>query len=294
MGENSGVPYCDSSLNLQMGCDGCELWNKKRRSCYAGRMVQKFGNRKGWPVSFDQPAIFPDRVNDVMKWSDLTGEPRIGKPWLNGRPRVVFLDDMGDTFTESLPINWLSSFLMPLYLTPHVYILLTKRVSRMADFFLNHAATIPPNFWIGTSVTGPETLPRVEALHRLEYEAKKRFALAHVTTIVSAEPVVAPLPIVLQRNHDGPGGEQTTIDWLMIGGESDDEEGDAMQVARPMPLDWMPEIIEYAHEVGTKVFVKQLGSHWARENGGYGKGESPNKWPLEFRVREVPHDSRSS
>ena len=39
MGDKSTIQWCDSTLNLQMGCDGCELWNHSRRICYAGRMI---------------------------------------------------------------------------------------------------------------------------------------------------------------------------------------------------------------------------------------------------------------
>lgn len=39
MGKETAIQWCDSTLNLQAGCDGCELWNGSRRSCYAGRMI---------------------------------------------------------------------------------------------------------------------------------------------------------------------------------------------------------------------------------------------------------------
>src|SRR3990167_2456987 len=108
------ISWCDSTLNLMMGCGGCELWNGARKSCYAGVMTERqvrgdhFAlHSKGWPEAFDAPQLFPHRLPEALAWPDLTGKDRLEKPWLNGLPRIVFLNDMGDTFTDQLPPDWL-------------------------------------------------------------------------------------------------------------------------------------------------------------------------------------------
>jgi protein gp37 len=137
MSITTDIQWCDSTLNLQMGCDGCELWNPKAgvRKCYAGQLTERRSPTKGWPDKFGLPRIFPERIAQTPKWKDLTDTDRPDKPWLNGLPRLVFLNDMGDTFTKSLPIDWLEEFIPALENTPHIYIVLTKRADRMRTFF---------------------------------------------------------------------------------------------------------------------------------------------------------------
>src|SRR4051812_33920511 len=107
MGNKTSIEWADSTLNLEMGCDGCELRNDQTDTCYAGKLTDRFAGLTGWPEAFDKPKLFLHRLDGALRWSDLTGKQRPEKPWLNGLPRIIFLDDMGDTFTESLPEDWL-------------------------------------------------------------------------------------------------------------------------------------------------------------------------------------------
>jgi hypothetical protein len=53
MAGGTKIEWCDDTVNAEMGCDGCELWDAKNRVriCYAGqqttRMLSK-GPLKGW------------------------------------------------------------------------------------------------------------------------------------------------------------------------------------------------------------------------------------------------------
>src|SRR5262245_31262275 len=134
------IAWCDSTVNLMMGCDGCELWNPAAgvRHCYAGALTGRHAGRKGWPDAFDRPALFPHRLDEALRWPDLTGKPRPGKPWLDGLPRLLFLNDMGDTFTEGLALDWLAPHLPRMAASPHQWLLLTKRPRRMAEFSRSH------------------------------------------------------------------------------------------------------------------------------------------------------------
>src|SRR5262245_59453657 len=105
MAKAAAIEWCDSSVNLEMGCDGCELWNPKERACYAGHLTEKWAGKPGFPEAFDKPRLFPERLAPALRWRDLTGTNRPDKPWLDNLPRIIFLDDMGDTFTESLPLD---------------------------------------------------------------------------------------------------------------------------------------------------------------------------------------------
>jgi len=60
MGIHAKIEWCDSTLNLQMGCDGCELWPgdeapPERKRCYAGTTGSvvrgTLAKRRAWRTS---------------------------------------------------------------------------------------------------------------------------------------------------------------------------------------------------------------------------------------------------
>jgi protein gp37 len=55
-----------------------------------------------------------------------------------------------------------------------------------------------------------------------------------------------------------------------------------------MDLGWVRDLIGQCREAGTAVFVKQLGSRWARGKGGDSHGGDMDLWPEELRIREFP------
>lgn len=292
MGEHTNIEWADSTLNLQMGCDGCELWTGAVRMCYAGVLTERYaGTNKGFPESFDQPKLYLERLDKALRWKDLTGTERPDKPWLNGLPRMIFLNDMGDTFTESLPIDWLAPLLPRMAESPHVWLLLTKRSMRLRTFSEMHP--LPPNVWPGVSVTSARTHRRCEVLLEVEGGGPKW---------VSAEPLLVPVKFVdfskatmagdpseYWHNYlcDGVGGG---IDWIIAGGESGPG-------SRPCLLNWIRDIREQCQLTKTAFFLKQLGSNVSESFGHIGiehvslkssKGGDWNEWPEDLRVREVP------
>jgi protein gp37 len=238
MGERTAIEWADSTLNLQMGCDGCELWAPAKgiRLCYAGlqteRMLQR-GPRKGWPPAFDRPAIFLERLEAALAWRDLTGTKRPEKPWLDGLPRVVFLNDMGDGFTASLPLDWLAPALARIAASPHRYLMLTKRADRQADFAARHR--LPGNVWCGVSITSAQDA-RIRAL------GHTRAAVRYV----SYEPVLAPAAVAPWANAG--------ILWAILGGASGD-------CAPPTEIDVLRQTVEACEAHGVAPFVKQLGRY---------------------------------
>lgn len=213
MGKETNIEWCDSTLNLQMGCDGCELWNEATgvKRCYAGILTERYGGKsKGYPARFTEPDLFPARLKEALRWPDLTGQERADKPWLNGYPRLVFLNDMGDTFTESLPLMWLAEHIPALAASRHIYILLTKRPQRMLEFwsFWCYNAgelPIPPNFWLLTSVTSAANVGRIGPLLKLR-------GLDASVLGVSYEPTWGPLDFFELV--------KAKLDWIIAGGES--------------------------------------------------------------------------
>lgn len=246
MGIKSDIEYVDSTINPEVGCDGCELFNPKlaaadphyKPTCYANDWVSRFAGRsKGYPKSFSEPELFPERIAQACRWSDLTGKMRPGKPWLDGRPRIIFLDDLGDTFTESLPLDWLLPHMPAIEQSSHVWLMFTKRPKRMAKFFRLYGH-VPSNVWPFTSVTGPKYLRRLDALREIDSPR----------LCASIEPLYAEIDI---REHlRGPRG----LAWVVAGFESGDN-------ARPGHPDWARNLRDQCAQYGTAFFWKQWGEY---------------------------------
>ncbi len=282
MSQDTKIEWCDSVLNLQMGCDGCELWTRGRKTCYAGVLTGRYGHRKGWPKSFGEPVLFPERLTEALKWSDLTGKDRPKKPWLNGRPRMIFLDDMGDTFTESLPLDWLAPHLTRMAASPHHYMLLTKRGSRMRQF--SERYPLPKNVWPGVSVTSRKTLRRLNDLVKVEGGGPKWVSAEPLWEWIDLDPWLSRLGLVIIGGESGPG-------------------------ANPCDVAWIRSIVSQCKAAGVACFVKQLGrpydSNPAQSVGLVGtmtpvswrlkhsKGGDPDEWPTDLCVRQFPEVARA-
>jgi len=263
------IEWCDSTVNAMAGCDGCELWIPKAgvKDCYAGTLTERYGGRSGWPTSFAQPRHFPGRIEAALRWPDLTGTKRADKPWLDGMPRLIFLDDMGDTFTESLDADWLLPLIETMARAPHIWIFLTKRPRRMRAFF-ERVGDIPANFWLGTTVTGPATLGRLRDLHELRN-------IGDNILWCSFEPLMAPIKFSAWQGNgvleSRPGF--VDLDWAVVGGGS--------HMKRKIKSEWAYDLIYWLDVAGVPTFFKQWGDlsvnpdpgdPTARENGGYAKG----------------------
>lgn len=280
MGQRTLIAWADSTSNLEMGCDGCELYNQKAGifDCYAYKLVTRYAGRPGWPASFDQPALFPERVGQAVRWRDLTGADRPDKPWLNGLPRMIFLDDLGDTFTESLPLDWLMPHIPAMEASPHIWLFLTKRVKRMRQYF-DMLRYVPANFKLGTTVTGPKTMGRLDELS----------SITGAQRWVSFEPVSDELAARDLRAWFA-AHREGGIDWAIFGGMSD-----TTDPRHRLSESTAREFIELCRAAGTSPFLKQMGSVWAREHGGQdAKGSNWDEWPQALRVREVPRAWRDA
>jgi hypothetical protein len=76
-------------------------------------------------------------------------------------------------------------------------------------------------------------------------------------------------------------GRRPALDWLIVGGESGPG-------ARPVDEWWIGDLVDQGHAASIPVFVKQLGTAWARGHGHAGKADDPAAWPAELRVRQLP------
>ena len=270
MGKDSSVQWCHSSANWQMGCDGCELWSKTIKKCYAGKQTQGMEGKKGWPLSFDEPKLFLERVDPTLKWGPPTDHERDKKPWIpRDYPRIIFLNDMGDTFSRKLPQNWMAPLLPLIAKSAHQYLVLTKRPSALAAFAEKYP--LPENLWPGTTFTSAPTEARIRELRKIRSGGPK---------FVSFEPLWSMIP---PSAFEG-------IDWAIFGGES----GEREHKPTPTPVEWIERGTIDAALHGVRRFVKQLGSRPMKDGHPlilrdfHGGDWNEAEFPTELRIREFP------
>jgi len=283
------IEWTDETWNPVMGCspvsDGC-------KNCYAISQMRRFAGMKGWPKDPNVVTLFPDRLMRPSMW--------------RSRKRV-FVCSVSDLFHEDVPFSFIDQIYAAMALSPqHVFQILTKRPLRMAKYLsagyvefcdrLNEASrtlhrakpgedfpVIMPtqkhgmvpgvawplsNVWHGVTVENVATLNRIKLLRKCR-PTRRRF--------VSFEPLIGSA-----LKGTAIGEVLQGIDWVIIGGESGPN-------ARPMHMDWVAEIIEEARECHSHIFVKQLGSWWAKEHKSKSrKGNIMDEWRTQFMVRESP------
>jgi protein gp37 len=267
MAEQTKIQWCDSTLNIQMGCEGCELSSKQGPArCYAEVMTDRYQGRNGWPDTFMKPKLFLERLIPALRWKDLTGTTRKDKPWLDSYPRLIFLNDMGDTFTQGLPEDWFCEVLPELAASKHQFLLLTKWPGRMAE--LSRKYPLPVNVWPGTSVTSNKTLFRAKQL----------------IEVVGGGPVwISAEPMFERINWTADLAQ--ILDWIIFGGESGKGAGQT-------DLHWISQGIEFCRYAGIVPFVKQLGSfttiYQNKISFRDGHAGDWNEWPEQLKIRELP------
>jgi protein gp37 len=263
--DKTGIAWTDATWSPVTGCSkvspGCA-------HCYAEALAFRFGTSKWGRTVPWTPAnawlnvmLHPERLDEPLHWL---------------KPRRVFVCSMSDLFHEQVPDGFIVRIWNRMasatadcgktgkheheeecWCGPrHTFQILTKRPERMRDFLLDTgegASGISrvteywsgdccysiarevgdwpfPNVWLGVSIENARYAYRADILRQTP--AAVRF--------ISAEPLLGPLPSL----------DLTGISWLIIGGESGPGH-------RPMEPEWALNLIEYAHSVGCKVFVKQ-------------------------------------
>lgn len=277
MGQRTNIEWCDDTVNPTSGCDGCELYNPRdpaRAICYAkaiheqrfalNRSFQRSGN---YARSFAEVRMIPGRIAAAARARDLTGKYRDGKPWLDALPRCIFVGDLSDIFSAAVTDDYLErEVFAPMeseHGRRHIWMVLTKRPKRMADFSRRRPGGLPRNVIAMTSVTSQATAD-ARVPHLLCVKARWRG--------ISAEPLLGEVSL-------GSFAEQRErLHWLIVGGASGPN-------AVPCPDEWMLGLVEDGHQFGWATFVKQLG---ARPTLMHKKGGDMAEWPRDLCVREVP------
>lgn len=208
------IEWTEATWNPVTGCSkispGCA-------HCYAERMARRL-QAMGQPNYRDGFAV---RTHAHML--------KVPASW--AKPRMVFVNSMGDLFHEEVPVEFIESVFSVMRDTPrHTFQLLTKRADRLAA--VAPQLLWPDNVWMGVTVEDNEHVDRVDLL---------RTVPAHVR-FLSIEPLLGPLPNLDLAN----------MDWVIVGGESGPG-------ARPMNGQWVTPIRDLCVSSDIRFFFKQWG-----------------------------------
>jgi protein gp37 len=303
--DGTGIAWTDATWNPLRGCsrvsEGC-------RFCYAEGVAARFSGPglpyEGLARSTPQGPRWTGKIRLVPEVLD--------QPLRWRRPRRIFVNSMSDLFHEDVPFAFIDRVFAVMALSYwHTFQVLTKRPARLREYLshthgpgnvlarvLHHAREIEKprgyvhpdslgwpyrNVWLGVSVedqrAADERIPEL-----LATPAAVRF--------LSCEPLLGPVnPCAVPDRKTRPAEFSTRytplgdLDWVIVGGESG-------RGARRMEEAWARSLVEQYRVAGVPVFVKQLGSVWARESKhwphGDSKGGDPEEWPEDLRVREMP------
>lgn len=239
---SSPIGWCTDTINPISGCTNCDEngYCFGRFKCYAegfakrlAGMERKHPGSTGYPTEKGQhfkPTFHPDKL-----WYIVNLPTR-------GKPKRVFLDSMSDWFCEGVPAAWVHQVLDVIDQVPeHHFLVLTKRPDRILDTL--HCRDLPPNLWLGVSVTCRADLWRISMLKESIPSATKRF--------VSFEPLLGPVYNAgINRFDRGREGQACGgIDWAIIGAQT----GPKAEIPE---LNWVAGICEACDACDVPIFLK--------------------------------------
>ncbi len=238
MSSATAIEWTNATWNPVTGCDkvgaGCD-------NCYAERLAERFRGVAGHPFKrgFDLQ-LRPERLGQPLSWR---------------RPRMIFVNSMGDLFHKDVPRAFVDDvFDVMERADRHVFQLLTKRSSRMRDYVnaRYRRRRAPAHVWMGVSIEDATKLAR--ARHLQGAAARVRF--------LSLEPLLGPLD----------GLDLDGISWVIVGGESGPR-------ARPMKERWALDVRDACAREGVAFFFKQWGGPRPKAGGRLLDGREWSQWP---------------
>lgn len=304
--KDSKIQWCHSTFNPWRGCTkvspGCANCYAEKQSRRNPKVLGVWGDQGTRVIAAESYWRMP------LTWNREAAAA--------GERHRVFCASLADVFEDRPELVAPRVRLFHLIQeTPHLdWLLLTKRPENVIRFRGGDGVprswpeNMPPNVWLGTSVEdqkrADERIP-----HLLQVPARVRF--------LSCEPLLGPVDLTrlchgkvnsLTGDLCSNGGEWLeqgpSVSWVIAGGESG-------AGARECNIGWIRSLRDQCQAAGVAFFCKQLGrapyvDHSppgvAAIAAKYGvgplvaeflalkdpKGGSPEEWPDDLRIREVP------
>ena len=161
------------------------------------------------------------------------------------------------------------------------------------------------NVWLGTSVGSQKSQARINHLLSVP-KAKVRFlsiepmhGLVDLTKVMEYQQGYSFRTNALtgrtyEWDANGKNGiydhgftDGNKLDWVIVGGESGNDKG--LYRYRPCELDWIGTVVSQCKSANVAVFVKQLGTHLAKEGHLSDRhGGNIEEFPESLQVRQFP------
>lgn len=230
------IEWTNESWNPTIGCTRTACMNLY---CYACKMALRLKNMGHADYQLDnpfEPRFIEHRLNIPFKWK---------------KPRMIFVDSMGDLFDENIREKDIIRIFDIIERNPnHIFQILTKQLRNMVRYV--HERDIPPNLWLGITQDGHTTNDDdIEYFRSLEFIPRK---------FVSFEPLLGPIV----SNFYG-------IDWVIIGAQTGNG-------AKPPKDEWVTSIIAEAECWDIPVFLKD-NLNWPTAYGAW------QQWPAAMEAK---------
>lgn len=251
--KNSSIQWTDHTWNIAVGCKKVD---EDCKFCYMYR------------DSMDGTRYDPKQIRRT--------KTVFNTPLKIKEPARIFTSSLTDVFLPEIDGFRDEMWEIIRKCPQHQFQILTKRPERIADHLPPDWGQGWPNVWLGTSVGSNESMPRIYELFKVP--SRIRF--------VSFEPLHGRVDLETV-NHVGSDYEFLPFDWAIIGGESGNDTGKYRY--RPCEEDWILSIMGICADYRVPVFVKQLGTHLAKQMGLKDRhGGNLNEWPNYFQIRQFP------
>jgi len=250
MSQITKIGWTHSTNNGSSGCDGCELWNHLTRTCYAGQVHQNrlaLSLPRLYARDFNEVRMIPGRFAKATSWGPPTPAENADKPWFIGKPRHIFVGDMGDFLSDAVTDDFLERELLTAITSKsgqrHVWQLLTKRPGRLARLSEKWGG-LPDNVVAMTTVTNQRTA---------EVRIPELLAVRCKTRGISAEPLLEGVDLTKWL-------KTKLLHWVIVGGESG-------RGCRPMQPEWVRSIRDQCFAEEVALFFKQWGGIHKEKHG---------------------------
>ena len=296
----TNIEWTDATWNPIVGCSvisaGCA-------NCYAMRQAGRLLDGNAKTPHYDGTT---KTSNAGYVWTGkvaMAPDETLLAPLRWKKPRMIFVNSMGDLFHEAVPDAWIERVFAVMALSPqHTFQVLTKRPERMAEYLndprtperigsslfsrvlaphfyrgfavmtlglpTHQYITLPlPNVWLGVSVEDQKSA-NARIPHLLLTPAAVRF--------ISAEPLLGPVDIsrIAGRHfpidaRNGGWGVPHNDGSPLAGHRGLDwviVGGESGKGARPMHPDWVRSLRDQCGPANIPFFFKQWGE-WFSENG---------------------------
>lgn len=252
------IEWCQETINPLPGCtkisEGCQ-------NCYAVRQANRFKGTEKYHGLVEhgnwtgQVNWWPDDLEKLVNWK---------------KPRMVFINSMGDLFHPSVKDEWIDAVFRIMThpmsgANHHIYLLLTKRPERILSGHINRFRNWP-NVWLGVTAENQKRADeRIPIL--LQIPAAVRWvSFEPMLSYINIEPFLKDIvngctincnqTKHICRLHAGDCGKayrsSNGIDWVVCGGESGPG-------ARPMHPDWTRSLRDQCVAADVPFFFKSWG-----------------------------------